>query len=169
MSCRHARPRHLLVPIGHDRRAVVGLANGTLAGDNLVEVTLHDESWLDCIAGALLSTWTLLVSEITGRSNFGQGLLKTQVSEIAELPVPDPRQLPPLQLAALASAFSAMAGRRAGPIWEDCRLPDRRALDEALLRSIGFEERCQRKARVGDLQQETCAMVRARVGRARRV
>jgi len=158
------KPAQILIPIGHKRRPVVGLCKGLYASDNLVEVTLGDAAWGHTVAGSVLSTFTLLVYEITGRANFGQGLLKTQTYEVADIPALDPRI--PAVRSMLEPTFRNVATRPPLMVYDEVRRPDRQALDDALLRSIGFDDQQERVRLVAELQDITCRIVWSRMAKS---
>jgi len=155
---------HVLIPIGHKRRPVVGVCDHILASDNIVEVTVHDRAWRYVVAGSVLSTLTLLVYETIGRANFGQGLLKTQTYEIAGIPILDPR------IASVRSsfepAFRAVATRTPLMLYDEVRLPDRQGLDEAFLAAVGFDNEEERQNLVKELQDITCRMIWHRMAKS---
>lgn len=159
-------PADLVVPIGHKRRPVVGLIHGCLASDNFVEVKLHDPSDRRLIAGSVLSTFTIIHAEVFGRTNFGQGLLKTQTGEIASLPVVSPSALVEGHRRLLEDAFSGVATREPLMIYDEVRRQDRRALDDAFLAAVGFDDTAERAEVLSEMQDAACRMIWRRMAKS---
>ena len=153
----------LLVPIGHKRRPALAVGPGLHGSDNFVEVTLCDARHLPVVAASLLSAFTLLACEALGRANFGQGLLKTQTYEVAQLPVLDPDQIAPEAAAELVAAYEAMADRAPAIIYDEVQRPDRVRLDAAMLAAMGCAQ-----VEVATLHASVCAVIRRRQARTAR-
>jgi len=156
----------ILIPIGHKRRPVVAISPNACASDNLVEVRLHNPSWRKIVAGSVLSAFTLMVYEIAGRANFGQGLLKTQTYELGDLPVLDPRTISTEHLKHFGACFDRVATREPLMFYDEVRREDRRALDEAYLEALGFSDSRQRRLLVSELQNATCQMIWSRMAKS---
>jgi len=157
---------HVAIPIGHKRRPVVAVLDDVSVSDNLVQVACQDSSWANVIAGSVLSTWSMLLFEVTGRANFGQGLLKTQTYEIADLPVLDPRSLSEDDRARFEACFESMSKRPFLMIYDGVRLADRDALDSTFLQAIGITDAAQRKGILEELQQEVCKTIWNRMAKS---
>ena len=133
-------PATLVLPIGHKRRPALGWPTGGLvASDNFLEIRPREASWTPVIAASLLGAFTLLAYEALGRANFGQGLLKTQVYELAELPVLDPRALSAAQSLQLTTNVESLLAREPEIVYNEIRRPDRQSFEAAWLSSAGVE------------------------------
>jgi type I restriction-modification system DNA methylase subunit len=157
---------HIAIPIGHKRRPVVAVLDSMLVSDNLVQVTCEDPTWINVIAGSVLSTWSMLVYEVSGRANFGQGLLKTQTYEIGELPVLDPRKLSVDDRLKFEACFDSISRRPFRIIYDEVGLSDRDAIDCAFLETIGVIDATQRRHMVEELQQAVCSMIWNRMAKS---
>jgi methylase of polypeptide subunit release factors len=152
-------PAPLLAPIAHKRRPVLAWGDALWGSDNFVAVNPRDPADEGLLAALLLSTFALLAYESLGRANFGQGLLKTQVYELARLPVPAPAAVSPEHRQTLVEAAWAVAARPSEILYNDVKRADRRALDAALLAALGVE------LAVEELGEAACAAVWERQSR----
>jgi hypothetical protein len=159
-------PSHVIVPIGHKRRPSVCLSKGILADNNLVEVTLNQPKCAKPAAGSLFTVFTMIVCELTGRANFGQGLLKTQTYEIARLSVLNPAKVESQQVRKLEEAFARLALRPPLMIYDEARKPDRHNLDETFLECLGFENQPERNIILAELYDTACRMIWDRMAKS---
>jgi len=83
----------------------------------------------------LNSTVYTLVKEIHGRRGLGHGALETGLVDMLPLPVPE---LTDDFCAILTSAIEPITKRSVGTIYTEVNQPDRRALDEAILKRVGL-------------------------------
>ncbi len=150
---------NIVVPIGHKRRPVVGMPVGALADANFNEVRLQDHSDKELIAASIFSTFTLLLYEIHGRANFGQGLLKTQTYEINDLLVLNPEAITSARQDRVLRAMRRISQRNSLMIYDDVRNPDRTALDDAFLMAVGFEGAQVQEQVMTELHDATCRMI----------
>ncbi len=157
---------HLVIPIGHKRRPMVGVIEGAQSGDNLVEVRLKDLGARHAIAACIFSTFTVMNYEIYGRANFGQGLLKTQTFEIVSLPVLSPAVLEPGARQRLEEAFLTIAQRSPLMLYDDVRRADRIELDDAFLEAVGFVDASERTALVKELHDAVCRLIWQRMAKS---
>ncbi|MBI5833034.1 MAG: N-6 DNA methylase [Armatimonadetes bacterium] len=154
-------PATLCLPIGHKRRPVLGWPNGGLvASDNFLEIRPYDADHTPVLAASLLSAFALLAYEAVGRANFGQGLLKTQVYELAELPVLDPRVVPPDEWVALMRNAGSLLARAPEIVYNEVRRSDRQGFEAAWLSAAGVE------LTVGELHEALCRTIWRRQSRA---
>ncbi len=132
---------------------------------NLFEIFPKGEQFSAKTLCALLnSTLANLVRELIGRTTLGQGALKTEGIDIAQVWLPDPRKLTLQQVKALGTAFDALAGQPVESIFEEVKKTDRRVLDAAVFDILDLSPG-EREA----VYQAVVDMVRARIERARSV
>lgn len=112
------------------------------------------------LCGLLNSRVVWLVKELKHRRTGGQGMtrIQTMVYESAAMPIPDPRELTEKDADAVCGAFDALVSRE---IDLDEPSPDaledeRDALDTAVLRVLGLEDRLQ------ELKEAVTGMVQSR-------
>ncbi len=106
-------------------------------GDTVFVGRFHDRRLVD-VGGALLnSTLFVLMSEVYGRTNLGDGLLTTYGPEILKLPLVDPT-LALEHTAELTTALDRLAEREIRPILEEIQQADRRALDTIVCTLLGL-------------------------------
>jgi type I restriction enzyme M protein len=88
-SINYRKPWPILYPmIHHDRQAVVLNNSRAQVDHNLFEIKPKKGQALLPLLGFLLSTVSMLIKEFTGRSNLGQGALKTEGIDVQRLLVP---------------------------------------------------------------------------------
>lgn len=132
-------PAHLVLPKGIWRRHFAPvLEDEILVDQQLYQVYLSPGVSTLAAAALLNSTWVALQCELRGRLNFGEGVLWLATYELAALLVPDPRQLPPTQVAELERCFVRLQERPLQEIETELARPDRQALDKAVFDSLGF-------------------------------
>jgi hypothetical protein len=145
--------------------------DGLQANCNLYDITPGDGIAPMVLAGILNSSWAVLAKFQYGRPVGNEGNLKTEVVDVSMMPLPDPRSASAAVLNKIATAFEAMSQRDAlqflserrmrrmayGKSGKDSQLallpdqselemPDRRALDEAVLELLGVTDRKERAA-----------------------
>jgi hypothetical protein len=155
----------LVIPIGHKRRPVLGIVDGTLVGDNLVEVRYHDGIDRVITGVSVFSVFTMLQYELLGRANFGQGLLKTQTYELDELLVLDPRRLSTDCSQNLLRAFDAIAQRPPYMVYDEVTQLDRLAFEMAVLGALGVEDDRTASALLASLSDSVCRVVWQRMAK----
>jgi len=119
------------------------------------------------LAAILNSSVTWLAAECSCRTyGGGGGPLDTKVYEVRNLLIPDPRLIDPGLARDLESSFKAIRKRPVLSVSSEVGLPDRAALDEAVLVSLGFNLRAAASAgeRIRDMLERR---VRSRTIRAR--
>ncbi|MCX7598729.1 MAG: Eco57I restriction-modification methylase domain-containing protein, partial [Armatimonadetes bacterium] len=112
------------------------------------------------LAAANTSFWALQ-AELSGRVNFGEGVLWLARYEVARLRVLDEQRVAPACAEAAVQALHALEHRTLGPMESEIGHPDRLALDGALLEAVGLPSE-----RAKELQGALAALVRWRRGRA---
>lgn len=106
-------------------------------GDTVFVGRFHDRRFVG-VGGALLnSTLFVLMSEVYGRANLGEGLLTTYGPEMLKLPLVDPHAA--LECAAeLLAALQQLAQRETRSILEEIHQADRHTLDEIVFTLMGL-------------------------------
>ena len=91
---------------------------------------------------ALLNT-TLVYSflEVFGRTSLGKGALQYAKNDFVILPIIDPRKLPSKLKNELLTKFQSILERNIRPIFEEIKLPDRRAFDKLIFDWLGLSEK----------------------------
>ena len=105
------------------------------------------------------STIVALLRELYGRSNLGQGGLKTEGVDWSRMPVPDPETLE--QIAESYGDTSDLFDRKIDKIWDEIEKEDKQRLDQVVFDEIGIDP-----SLVEELQERTVDLVRARQKRA---
>jgi hypothetical protein len=92
------------------------------------------------VAAVLNSALTALSAEVVGSTSLGEGALDLPVRTVRHrLLVPDARRFDAAAAALVRQAFEALASRPVGPVWQEIRREDRRALDRAVLAALGLD------------------------------
>ncbi len=125
----------------------------------------HDE----LIFGLLNSMFTFLCAEIWGRQFAGRGIdsIDIKVYEVAQLPFLNPEVVTQEIATKIISNIRNIASRPILPVLEEVSQPDRRALDDAVLEAIGFEDPEERGKVLSELYDAVCKRVESRFERAR--
>jgi hypothetical protein len=105
------------------------------------------------------STIVALLRELYGRSNLGQGGLKTEGVDWSRMPVPEPETLE--QIAESYGDTSDLFDRKIEKIWDEVEKDDKQRLDQVVFDEIGIEP-----SLAEELQERTVDLVRARQERA---
>jgi len=132
-----------------------------LVDQRLYEITYRDSFHLNLI---LNSTITILMKELSGRVNLGEGVLDTAVYEANRVPVLAPLLLAAAGATSLKDAFDRMRSREILPILDEIHQPDRRALDEVVFEVLGLTAG-EREA----VYEAVVNLVRARLEKAQSV
>ena len=135
-------PAPLVLPKGIWGRHFAPVLEGSILVDQqLYQIHLKPGVSRSAAAALLNSSWTALQMELTGRSNFGEGVLWLAAYEVEKLLLPDPRYLTPTQSQALAAHFSALAQEPVPADLAEAYLrPPQRALDTLVFQLLGFTE-----------------------------
>lgn len=138
-------------------------SNDFAIGDTVFVGTFYNRQLVG-VGGALLnSTLSVLMSEVYGRVNLGDGLLTTYGPEILKFPVVDPR-LALEREAELTRCLHTLARRETRSILEEVYLPDRRALDSIVFDLLGLTG-AEREA----VYQAVTDLVQTRMRKARSI
>lgn len=161
------KPGLILTPMTRNRRALVGWNVGRLQADHrLFEVIPESLQYTKFLAGALMSTFTVLQAEVLGRANLGMGALDTEGIDIVRFLVPDPRRAGDAGVAGVERTFEALADRRILMVYDEVRREDSRALDDAVLRALGLSNAGERQEMADELCDKACRMVWQRMAKS---
>jgi len=135
-------PAPIVLPKGIWGRHFAPVLDGPILVDQqLYQVHLKPGVSRPAAAALLNSAWTALQMELTGRANFGEGVLWLAAYEVEKLLLPDPRYLSPTETDALSTHFSALAWEPVpSDLAEACLRPAQRALDTLVFQLLGFTE-----------------------------
>lgn len=135
-------PAPIVLPKGiWGRHFAPMLEEPILVDQQLYQVHLKPGVLREAAAALLNSAWAALQMELTGRANFGEGVLWLAAYEVEKLLLPDPRYLTPTETDALAAHFSALAQEPVpSDLAEACLRPAQRALDTLIFQLLGFTE-----------------------------
>lgn len=132
-------PGLLLTPMARKRRALVGWnSSGLYVDHNLFEISAASVEDLEVIGASMFSTLGYLVSDVYGRANLGQGVIKTEGIDIKQFPILDPGQVSGEHRSRLIRAFRAARSRPIRIIYDDVNQLERQALDDAVLAAAGL-------------------------------
>lgn len=153
----------LLLPMSCGYSFRVMLATKTVPVDHNLFCFVFDEepSETELKGWALYmnSTIVALLRELYGRSNLGQGGLKTEGVDWSRMPVPDPETLE--RIAESYGDTSDLFDRKIEKIWDEVEKEDKQRLDQVVFDEIGIEP-----SLAEELQERTVDLVRARQERA---
>jgi hypothetical protein len=147
--------------IHNDRPAVFWNGYGVAVDHNLFEI-LGDyplELW-----AFLASSPQIIFRELYGRSNLGEGALKTEGIDIRKFEVIRPEVMRSFGIERLEAAFEQMSKRPIQPLEIEIHQPDRWALDEVVFDVLGLTAG-EREA----VYEAVVNLVRARLEKARSV
>jgi hypothetical protein len=159
-SVRDKRYGHLLAPMASSDLFRVNYVQEIVPNDhNLFALCEVDDEREIGLCLYLNSTLAAVSRELLGRTNLGEGGLKTEGVDWALIPVPTVETLEEIEKR--YGDPSSLFRRRIGPIAEEVKQPDKIRLDEVILGALGLA----RKVRV-TLAEETVALVRRRIDKA---
>ena len=147
--------------IHNDRPAVFWNGCGVAVDHNLFEI-LGDhplELW-----ASLASSPQIVFRELYGRSNLGEGALKTEGIDIRKFEVIRPEVMRSFGIERLEAAFEQMSKRLIQPLEIEIHQPDRRALDDVVFEVLGLTK-AEREA----VYEAVVELVRARLEKAQNV
>ena len=116
------------------------------------------------LAACLATTFSTLCREIHGRANFGQGMLEVIVKEAKGLPAPSSFSGDGIE--ELKDAFLATVDRRILMLYDDLATPERRNIDDAFLKCVGFRDNKERAAVLDELADAAAQTIWNRQARA---
>lgn len=132
-------PGRILMPMVNDRRFAIFQNADTWVDHNLFEFLVPDE-YVELVAGLMNSSLFALVREVVSRVNLGDGATKTEGVDWKEsILVPAPGGIDKEVHGAIVSAYNRLKNRPVGPIAQEVKREDRRALDEAVLEALGLD------------------------------
>ena len=111
-----------------------------LAGDVVFTATLHNQDTIQSANAVANSTLAVLVSEIYGRVNLGDGLLTTYGPDILSFDFISPDWIDIQSGKSLRQAFEPMKQRPVLSIFDEIHQPDRRALDAIIFDVLGLTQ-----------------------------
>ena len=152
-----------------DTHAVPHNPRDFLSDKRFYNLTPKNSKQEELIFGLLNSTFTFLCAEFWGRQFAGRGIdsIDITVYEVAQLPFLDPEAVPQQVATRITDAVHKIADRAILPVLEEVNLPDRHALDDAVLESIGFDNPEERAKVLSELYAAVCQRVESRFERAR--
>ncbi|MGA3094387.1 MAG: hypothetical protein ABSD79_03260 [Dehalococcoidales bacterium] len=152
-----------------DTHAVPHNPGDILSDKRFYNVNPKDVGQEELIFGLLNSSFTFLCAEFWGRQFAGRGIdsIDITVYEVAQLPFLDPEAVPKDVATKIVNAIRKIADRPILPVLEEVNQPDRRALDDAVLEAIGFEDPEERGKVLSELYDAVCKRVESRFERAR--
>ena len=129
-----------LVLIFRDKRnwTPINETPSLLASNVVFTATLHDRNTIQSANAVANSTLAILVSEIYGRVNLGEGLLTTYGPDILSFDFISPNWIDTQSGKSLKQAFEPMKHRRVLSIFDEIHQPDRRALDAIIFDAINL-------------------------------
>lgn len=141
-----------------------------LCNHNLFDVFAPSEIPKEVLAAVLNSTVVVLSKHQFGRYMGREGNLKTEVTDVKMMLVPDPRHATASVRRKLESALESMRERRAMPMvdvdstetsWTgELALADRQQLDDAVLELLGISDRQERESLRAELYEEVTKLYR---------
>ena len=125
---------------GYDKTFRELIATQPLFADQqLYPIRIREIGYSELMGAVLNSSWVFLQAEISGRVNFGDGVLWTAVYEVQDLLVPSFSLFPDSIMRELQKALKALKQRPIKPIAQEVKQKDRRALDAAVLKALGLD------------------------------
>jgi hypothetical protein len=152
-----------------DTHSVPSNPSGFLADNRFYNINPLKPDHDELLFGLLNSMFTFLCAEIWGRQFAGRGIdsIDIKVYEVAQLPLLDPEAVTEDAATKIVKAIRSIADRPILPVLEEVNQPDRRALDDAVLEAIGFEDPEERGKVLSELYDAVCKRVESRFERAR--
>lgn len=131
-----------------------------LIGDVVFVGKYYNRDLVDIGNAILNSTMQVLMSEIFGRVNLGDGLLTVYGPEINNLPIISPEFLIDNRTE-LAEKLNALAQRPVLPIFDEILSEDKKALDRIIFNRLGLNE-----SEINMLYEATVDLVQNRISKA---
>ena len=111
-----------------------------LAGDVVFTGTLYNRNTIESANAVANSTLAVLISEIYGRVNLGDGLLTTYGPEIMSFDFISPDWIDAQSGESLSKVFEPMKQRPVLSIFDEIHQPDRHALDSIIFDVLGLTQ-----------------------------
>ncbi len=89
-----------------------------------------------------------------------------KVYEAKDLDILNPALIPDDARHALINAYDSISRRIILMLYDEVRLPDRKALDRAFLLALGFKDPKERNRLVAELQRATCRIIWNRLAKS---
>lgn len=97
----------------------------------------------DLVAAVINASLTAFFTELAGRVTMGDGALELTVQDASDyLLVPDVRHFDAAERQAIVDAFQPLLERPIKSVFNELKQPDRRTLDEAVLRAMDLDPDC---------------------------
>jgi hypothetical protein len=163
----------LLWPMIHnDRLAIFLNVSNVVVDHNLFEIAPKASSREPI---TIFSTLTVMFRELYGRSNLGEGALKTEGIDIVRIMIVNPNHFSKKEFDQICSALDKLKNREIKSIFEECGLdrnrdlreqepcplPDRKRLDDIVFDAIGLTA-AERK----EVYWSVCELVKNRLDKA---
>ena len=133
-----------------------------LAGDVVFTATLHNRNTIESANAVANSTLAVLVSEIYGRVNLGDGLLTTYGPDILNFDFISPDWIDAQSGESLSQAFEPMKQRPVLSIFDEIHQPDRRTLDAIIFDALDLTQ-----GERDDVYEAVVRLVESRLRKAR--
>jgi len=111
-----------------------------LINDSFFIATLKNKNEKIITLALLNSTLSLMMLEILGRKNMGEGVLCIYGPEFANHIVLSPKKIPESQVQYLEELYEQIAERPIKPIFDEIMMDDRKKLDEPIFDILGFTQ-----------------------------
>lgn len=149
-------------PEGHQYRHLAPLNRPKLLCNHKVfDVFAKKGVSPEVLCGVLNSTVVALHKHIFGRTAGTEGNLQTAVADMRLMPIPNPQGCPDSVRRRIVAALDAMAQRHTRNLPDEFELPDRRALDDAVLELLGVTDAGERQGLRQRLYDDMDAMYKA--------
>jgi type I restriction enzyme M protein len=134
------QPGQLFISMAYGERHINKYSSEPLIADNrLYFLSPQDGLSIEVVAAIVNSSLVAFLTEVAGRVTLGDGALELKVEDARDyLFVPDPRKFDKTSQKAIRKAFRPLLQRPIGSVLEEVQLPDRQALDRAVLSAIGL-------------------------------
>lgn len=131
--------------------------------DKFYGITSKNKKDAKLLIAILNSSVINMERELTGFHSLGEGVLKTAVYEVEDLVIPNLRKINPDTRRIILKVFDKFLTRPIKPIFEEVKMKDRQALDNAVLEALGLDP----KKYLKPLYKGLTEMVRERIDLAK--
>jgi hypothetical protein len=165
---RGKQPAPLIFPSKVGERWVVAINRAAIYEDKkLYGIFPGPKIPVRLLAALLNSTWARYYAEMTCRQLTGaQAIADIDVAVAEQILLPDPDAIGTEERRRMTAAISILSRRPVYSIFDETNRPDRRLLDELVLRAIGFDDESERTAVLTELYRATMDLVRSRLARS---